>query len=556
MTLHDDYSGVGGDDLDRSSCADMPIAEGPKQDIRLHVDSEQIGRFVRGMFAYADPETYLSFRAFEERTPDAKPIVNSSIPAGHEGLIEEVVRLAQCAADHDRPTVVCPPLATFNEAGTAKGSDLANGLVLSVECDVAPAEARRALEAILGPATFVVRSGGIWTDPATGELVDKLHLHWRLSEPTSGAADHATLREARRLATQLAGADPSNVPIVHPIRWPGTWHRKSEPRMACIVTETKNEIELADALECLREVAEARGISTESAVTGRCQPLEQRASGSVPPSRVKAALRFIGGWDDRKTWIDVGIYVKAALGDAGYDLWAEWSAQSQKFDNVEAQATWATFSPTRTGGGQLFQMAEAAGWCWTPMDDGVTIDLQAILRSSQERQHQRRMEAEQAEAAAAGGAAANDDAPEPLEESDSSNSPGSTAAGDALPEPVGLVREIRDHILATARSPQPELALAAALMIVSSAMARRYRFENLRSNLYLVGVAPSASGKEVPLSAIARILGDAGLANALAVGEPKSGAAVLSRLAEHPVAVYTLDEFGMLLRALTDTNGG
>src|SRR3954453_1442598 len=82
-------------------------------------------------------------------------------------------------------------------------------------------------------------------------------------------------------------------------------------------------------------------------------------------------------------------------------------------------------------------------------------------------------------------------------------------------------------------------------------MARRYRFENLRSNLYLVGVAPSASGKEVPLSAVARILGDAGLAKTLAGGEPKSGSAVLSRLVEHPVAVYTLDEFGMLLRALT-----
>jgi hypothetical protein len=85
-------------------------------------------------------------------------------------------------------------------------------------------------------------------------------------------------------------------------------------------------------------------------------------------------------------------------------------------------------------------------------------------------------------------------------------------------------------------------------------MARRYRFENLRSNLYLVGVAPSASGKEVPLQAVSRTLNDAGLGKALAGGEPKSGAAVLSRLAEHPVAVYTLDEFGMLLRALTEKN--
>ena len=91
-------------------------------------------------------------------------------------------------------------------------------------------------------------------------------------------------------------------------------------------------------------------------------------------------------------------------------------------------------------------------------------------------------------------------------------------------------------------------------MIVGSAMARRYACENLRANLYLVGVAPSASGKEAPLAAIARMLTDAGFGAMLAGGEPKSGTAVLSRLAENPVAVYVLDEFGMLLRALTEKN--
>jgi hypothetical protein len=56
MILHDDFSDVGGDELDRDSCADKPMTAGPNQDIRRHVDSEQIGRFIRGMFTYADPD--------------------------------------------------------------------------------------------------------------------------------------------------------------------------------------------------------------------------------------------------------------------------------------------------------------------------------------------------------------------------------------------------------------------------------------------------------------------------------------------------------------------
>ena len=88
-----------------------------------------------------------------------------------------------------------------------------------LECDAHPQEACAKLEQILGPASIVVRSGGRWTDPQTGERSDKLHLHWRLAEPATGKG-LALLKRARTLATRLVGGDPSNVPIVHPIRGP------------------------------------------------------------------------------------------------------------------------------------------------------------------------------------------------------------------------------------------------------------------------------------------------------------------------------------------------
>jgi hypothetical protein len=40
---------------------------------------------------------------------------------------------------------------------------------------------------------------------------------------------------------------------VHPLRWPGSWHRKdiAKPRLARIVSESENEVGLYDALERL-----------------------------------------------------------------------------------------------------------------------------------------------------------------------------------------------------------------------------------------------------------------------------------------------------------------
>jgi RecA-family ATPase len=83
----------------------------------------------------------------------------------------------------------------------------------------------------------------------------QLHLHWRLAKPARGG-ELAKLKEARQLATQIAGGDPSNMPVVHPIRWPGSWHRKAEPRLCEIETlNADHEIDLAAALGILTAAA-------------------------------------------------------------------------------------------------------------------------------------------------------------------------------------------------------------------------------------------------------------------------------------------------------------
>jgi hypothetical protein len=73
-----------------------------------------------------------------------------------------------------------------------------------------------------------------------------------LTRAVQGKEELAKLKRLRRLAMRLVGGDASNVPIVHPIRWPGSWHRKREPRLCEIeALELDREIDLDAALAAL-----------------------------------------------------------------------------------------------------------------------------------------------------------------------------------------------------------------------------------------------------------------------------------------------------------------
>ena len=97
----------------------------------------------------------------------------------------------------------------------------------------------------------------MWTDP-DGAAHDKLHLHWRLAQPARGA-NLAKLKALRALAARLVGGDPSNMPIVHPIRWAGSWWRKCDPAKLCAIEaiDADREIDLDPALAILEAALDA-----------------------------------------------------------------------------------------------------------------------------------------------------------------------------------------------------------------------------------------------------------------------------------------------------------
>jgi hypothetical protein len=213
---------------------------------------DQIEIFVEGLFRHASPHGFVSLRAFHE-DGSSKPfrITPTGLAGGLKFLMDAAEDDAYRAANDPKPIVFCPPLASFSDGKRAREQDIVEGFALSVECDRHPQQAKAKLEQILGPATFVVASGGKWTDTATGGIQDKLHLHWRLRTPARGA-DLAKLKQARNLAAELVGGDPSNKPVCHPIRWPGSWHRKAAPVLCQIKEQNPDrEIDLTDALTAL-----------------------------------------------------------------------------------------------------------------------------------------------------------------------------------------------------------------------------------------------------------------------------------------------------------------
>lgn len=333
---------------------------------RLLPQQEDLSRFVEALFRYADEGTFVTLRAFRDDADgtwraDTWPVqkLNGS---GLTPLIDAAAAYIERCANVRESVVFAPPLATFSRGDKATNDFLANGLALSVECDERAGAARRKLEELLGPATAVVASGGEWIDPATGEVEDKLHLHWRLTEPTRSMTDHVRLRDARAMACQLVSGDATSKAIVHPMRWPGSWHRKKTPRLARLVSLTETEIDLGEAIDRLKEAISAAGQRT---------PDEAGKASSDPqadPLDVAAALAVIPNgnleWDD---WNRIGMATWRATGGRGFAAFDAWSQQSGKYDAPHTRQRWDHYStspPTAIGAGTLFHEAARArpGW--------------------------------------------------------------------------------------------------------------------------------------------------------------------------------------------------
>lgn len=124
---------------------------------------------------------------------------------------------------------------------------------------------------------------------------------------------------------------------------------------------------------------------------------------------------------------------------------------------------------------------------------------------------------------------------------------------DAMP---WLMRLAYDWILETAIKPQPELTLGALLAMFGAIFGRLVRDDyGTRTNIMVLGLSPSGSGKEHPRQKVKEILLYAGLEMLNGPERIGSHAGIVSSLAQHPIRLFQVDEIGRLLATMRDPKG-
>jgi hypothetical protein len=231
-------------------------------------------------------------------------------------------------------------------------------------------------------------------------------------------------------------------------------------------------------------------------------------------------------------WITIGAAIKAALGEEGRDLWLEWSRQSKKSGQSGRSDTperrWASLRPHSVGAGTIYWLAEQRGWVPEP-----ALILNGTAAEYAKQPHP-------AAALLAKAEAAPPPAPPP---------PKPYRVPRELLQVDGALKLFVDYAIASASSPQPFLALGAAICLIGTIAGRRYRTPtDLRSNIYAVGIADSGAGKDHARKCVKRAIFAAGLSRYLGGEDLASSAGLIASLQHHPARLFLFDEFGKFLK--------
>jgi hypothetical protein len=251
---------------------------------------------------------------------------------------------------------------------------------------------------------------------------------------------------------------------------------------------------------------------------------------------VEDALRHIVNADlDYDSWVRIGMAIKGALGDEGWPLFEAWSESSQKNDPKTTARSWRSFAPQRIGAGTIYKLALDNGW---EPDAEMQLNGEIVMNG-----HHPAREFLQALQAA-----------DPI-----SIEPQEISLPPPKPMPVGwdqvggVIADMMALMAATAKRPQPVLALGASLCAIGALMGRKYRTEsNIRSNLYVVGIAESGAGKNHSRVVINELFRNANLLQYLGGNKIASGSGLLTAIQRQPAILFQLDEFGMFLSAAAD----
>lgn len=100
-------------------------------------------------------------------------------------------------------------------------------------------------------------------------------------------------------------------------------------------------------------------------------------------ARIESALSFVPA-EDRDVWVAMAMAVKFELGDAGFDIWDEWSRTADNYNAGAARAVWRSCRGRGVTSGTLFHTAKAHGWVDREKPDTAPPALLAARRREME----------------------------------------------------------------------------------------------------------------------------------------------------------------------------
>lgn len=209
---------------------------------------------------------------------------------------------------------------------------------------------------------------------------------------------------------------------------------------------------------------------------------------------------------DYEKWIRIGMALHLVTSGDGYAQWLTWSAKGPKHDPKDVPKKWHSFgkSANPVTFGTLAHYAEESGWI-APVE--FTNDIH-------------------------------------FEVGDTAGC-GIEIDGVDLLRPPGFCGKLAKWINDRNRHSREYLATAAALSVVSAVSGMRYQdpLDGITPNVFLFGVAGSATGKESILKSSQELMRAAGIAGAVH-GGIKSEQEIYRNLIRHQAVIYSIDELG------------
>ena len=223
--------------------------------------------------------------------------------------------------------------------------------------------------------------------------------------------------------------------------------------------------------------------------------------------------------DDYHGWVNFGNAL-SELGQAGFDVWDEWSQGSSKYDAQAATRKWRSFKGGAFQLESIFFAAQSSGW-----NNPAAVAAPALPVAV------------------------------PVETVRVAPAPAMLAEPVTLLSPPGMLGVVTDWVNATARKPQPAFAVQTAIAFAATVLGRRFVTDQRNwSSLYLLNIGHSASGKEHAKKAVEDLLDACGMGHLIGPASYTSNAGVLSALHAQPSHITVIDEFGKELEQASVKN--